>query len=139
MDAAGKSKIQIFSLWCGIGYVVTILLGWAGFAGFLPPPSPSLDANQVAAIYRGNLTGIRVGMILILISAFLFIPFTAVLTQIIAKIEGGAGPLAYSALMGGFANVILTFYPAIWWMTAAFRPDRAPEFIYLEQIETGTL
>jgi hypothetical protein len=27
--------------------------------------------------------------------------------------------------------MVLTFYPAVWWLTAAFRPERAAELIHL--------
>ena len=29
MKASTKSKIQMFGVWCGIGYIVLILVGWA--------------------------------------------------------------------------------------------------------------
>ena len=49
----------------------------------------------------------------------------------ISRIEGGAGVLTYAFLLGAAGNMVLTFYPAIWWLVAAFRPDRGAELIYL--------
>ena len=34
-------------------------------------------------------------------------------------------------LLGGAGLMVLTFYPAIWWLVAAFRPERAPDLIHL--------
>jgi hypothetical protein len=49
----------------------------------------------------------------------------------LARIEGGFGVLALSALVGGVGTIVLTFYPAIWWLVAAYRPERASELVYL--------
>lgn len=70
-------------------------------------------------------------MLILMVAALVFIPFAAVMTQFIARIEGNAGVLTYTFLLGAAGNMVLTFYPAIWWLTAAFRPDRAPDLIYL--------
>lgn len=132
MNALTKSKIQMFGAWCAIGYVITVFAGWAGAAGFLFPPTPPSDsAEQIAALYQADYTRIRVGMVLVMISALVMIPFTALMSQFISRIEGGAGVLTYTFLLGAAGNMVLTFYPAIWWLVAAFRPERAPELIYL--------
>lgn len=131
MKAMTKSKMDMLGLWMGMGYMVTILLGWAVIAGFIPPPSPSRGVAEVTALYQSDYTRIRVGMIFVMLSAFLFCPYAAVLSRVLARIEGGAGMLSYTALMGGVGNMCLTFYPAIWWLVAAYRPDRAPDLIYL--------
>lgn len=131
MKTTTKSKIQMFGLWSGMGYMATILIGWALIAGFVPPPSPSTSVDQVAALYQADYTRIRVGMIFVMMSALLFCPFAAVLSQVLARIEDGAGVLSYTSLMGAVGNMVLTFYPAIWWLVAAYRPDRAPDLIYL--------
>jgi hypothetical protein len=60
-----------------------------------------------------------------------YVPFTAVVAQQIARIEGGIGVLTISQVMGGVGNVFLTFYPAIWWVVASFRPERAVELTQL--------
>lgn len=124
-------KIQLVGAWCGIGYIVSIFIGWLLIAGFMPPMSPATGAAQIAAVYQADYTRIRIGMIVVMISALLSIPFAAVLAQMLARIEGGAGVVAYTMLLGAAGNMALTFYPAIWWLVAAFRPERAPDLIYL--------
>ena len=132
MDAITKSKIQMFGAWCAIGYVVFVFAGWAGVAGLLfPPTPPSNNAEQIWALYQADYTKIRIGMVLVMIAALVMIPFTAVMSQYIARIEDGAGVLTYSFLLGAAGNMVLTFYPAIWWLVAAFRPERSQELIYL--------
>lgn len=131
MKAITRSKIQMLGLWMGAGYMATILVGWALIAGFVPPPPPTTSVEQVTALFQSDYTRIRIGMVFVMLSAFLFCPFAAVLSQVLARIEDGAGVLSYTALMGSIGNMVLTFYPAIWWLVAAYRPDRAPDLIYL--------
>ena len=131
MKTTTKSRIQMLGAWCGVGYIVTILVGWALIAGFLPPTSPQTGADEIAANFTANVTSIRIGMVVVMFSALIFIPFAATLTQALTKIEGGAGVLTYSCLLGSAGNMVLTFYPAIWWLVAAFRPERSADLIYL--------
>ena len=131
MKPTTYSKIQMFGAWCGVGYIVAILVGWAVAAGFFPPHSPSASATDIAAIFQTDYTRIRIGMVMVMFSALIFIPFAALFAQYIAKVEGRIGILTISATLGAAGNMMLTFYPAIWWLTAAFRPDRPIELIYL--------
>lgn len=132
MNPLTKSKIQMLGAWCSIGYMVTVFLGWAGIAGLLFPPTPPSDtAEQIAALFQTDFTRIRIGMVFVMISAMVMIPFAAVMSQFLSRIEGGAGVLTYSFLLGAAGNMVLTFYPAIFWLVAAFRPERAPELMYL--------
>jgi hypothetical protein len=117
----------MFGVWCAIGYLVALFIGWGAIAGFLPPTAPSADAAQIATLYHGDYTRIRIGMLVVMLSALIFIPFAAVTSQFIARIEGTAGVLTYTFLLGAAGNMVLTFYPAVWWLTAAFRPDRRDE------------
>src|SRR6202007_123092 len=57
--------ISIHSCWV---FFVLFVLGWGVLAGFLPPPAPHDTALQVARQFRGNTTGIRVGMVIAIFS-----------------------------------------------------------------------
>jgi MFS family permease len=126
-----RSSIHMFGVWCAIAYILMLLLGWGLIAGFVPPIHPNAGAIQVAAQFRHDHTQIIIGMVVIMFSALVFIPFGAVLTHFIKQIEGGAGVLTYSALLGCAGNMILSFYPAMMWLVAAYRPNRNPQLVYL--------
>ena len=127
-----KSTIDMFGAWCGIGYIVAVFLGWAIIPGFLfPPVSPSTSAGDIWASYQTNYGNIRVGMVVLMIGALVFIPFAAVLTRYMVRVEEGVGTLTITFILGAAGNMMLTFYPAMWWLGAAFRPERAAEIIYM--------
>lgn len=131
MDSMTRSRIQMFGLWCGLGYLALVLIGWGAVAGFLPPTHPIDGALKIGHLYGNDHTRIRIGMLLVMLSALVFIPFAAAVAQFIARIERGAGILTYTFLLGAAGNMCLTFYPAIWWLVAAFRPDRAAQLTLL--------
>lgn len=131
MTASAKRRIQMFCAWGGFWYMGILLLGWGLIGGYLPPHSPAASASEIAAIYQGDVTRIRIGLVVMMVGAFMCIPFTAILAQYISRIEGKPGILTYFTLMGGLGNTFLSFYPAIFWLVAAFRTDRSPELIQL--------
>lgn len=127
MKASIKAKAQLFGIWCGPGYVAGVIIGFALVAGFLPPHQPSAGAEVIANLISADLGRIRIGMLILMFAAMIAIPFTAAVCRFVTQIEGEAGMLTYCVLMGGLSTAILTFYPAIWWLVAAFRPDRLAE------------
>lgn len=131
MTAQAKYRTNLFCAWAGFGYLGVLLLGWALVAGFLPPHRPAAGVAEIAAIFQGDVTRIRIGMVLTMIGAALCIPFTAILARYIARIEGSPGVLTYSMVLGGMGNTIVTFFPAIFWLVAAYRPERSPDIIYM--------
>jgi hypothetical protein len=111
--------------------MIILLIGWWIIAGFLPPPSPSTSVEAVATLFREDVTRIRIGMVLVMWGALVFIPFAALVSYFLSRVEGGFGVLAGTALLGGAGNMVLTFYPGIWWLVAAYRPDRSAEITYM--------
>ena len=121
----------MFCAWAGIAYMGFLLLGWGLIAGFLPAHRPSAGVAEIAAIFQNGAMRIRIGMVIAMFSAVLCVPFTAIMARYIARIEGSPSVLTYAMLLGGMGNTLLSFYPEIFWLTAAYRPDRSPEAIYM--------
>lgn len=131
MDVALNRKVHLACTWGGVYYVVLVTLGWCLVAGFLPPHPPEADLQTVVDIYQNQATRIRIGMVIMMFGAMAYIPFTAAIAEFIARFEGRAGLLTFMQLLAGLANAIFTFYPAVWWLIASYRGDRAPELIRL--------
>lgn len=123
-----NTRSQVLCAWCGILCPLVAFGGvWLG-AGFLPPHLPMASALEIAAIYQQNATGIRVGMVILLISGALYLPFTAAITVQMRRIETRATPVLTCTQFGaGISSCMLFIVPALIWTATAFRPERNPD------------
>lgn len=124
-------KDQIFCSWCGVGFMLVLLGAWAILSGYLPPHSPTMTAHEVAAFYQANPVRIRLGLVLSLLGTVLFIPFSAVISAQMSRIEGKFPVWTYVQLMAAAGTVITFVVPFLIWQTASFRPDRDPNLTQL--------
>ena len=131
MNDEARAKVDLFGAWCALVYLAAVFGGWGLAAGFLPATPPSSGADEILALFQADTTRIRVGMLILMFAALVFIPFAATAARYLAKVEGSFGTLSCVFLLGAAGNMVLTFYPAVWWLTAAFRPERAAELVYL--------
>jgi hypothetical protein len=113
------------------GGVVNWLMSFAGLyiAGFLPIISPAASAEQIAALYRANgPLMIEIGSIVFLLASAPFLPFIAVLSTQIKRIEGDRRTFTYLQLVAGAASMTPLIVTPLPWCVAAFRPH-SPEII----------
>jgi hypothetical protein len=116
-------KTNVVGAWCGIAYILLLLAGWWLVGGFFPLHRPSASADEIADFYRHGVIGIRLGMVIVMWGAALFLPFTSTIADFVARFEGRSGPLTRTMTMAGYANAMLTFYPPLWWIIATWRAD----------------
>lgn len=121
-----QMTFQRVCAWSGVICVV-LFFGAFALAGFIPPLSPSLPAEQVAAHYRDNTTGIRIGMDLMLLSGAFYAMFTAVMSGQMRRIPGVSPTMVYTQLGAGSFACLTFLMPAIFFLAASFRPERSPE------------
>ena len=120
------------ALWTVCVYAGLGLLGFAVFAGFWPPPSQDLDAAGIAEYFRSHETGIRIGMVLMVVGAPCYYTWSIALSKIIGRMEGPMGPLSMTEVIGGLMTGVVTAVPAIIWQTAVFRTEvRSPEMVQM--------
>ena len=123
---------DLFGAWCGVFYVVGLLVGWWAIAGFFPLHKPSAGPEEIAAFFRANEMGIKIGMIMVMWASALFMFFVSTVSSFISRFEGNGGALSRTFLLAGYGNAMLTFYPPMWWLVNAFRPHERPaELTYL--------
>lgn len=109
-----------------------LFAGWFLIAGFTPLHQPSAGAEEIATVFCGNENGIRLGMVIVILGAAIFLPFTATVADFVSRVEGRNGTLTRIVTMAGYGNAMLTFYPPMFWLVAAFRPKaRSAEITYL--------
>ena len=71
-------------------------------------------------------------MVIVMWGAAIFLPFTATVADFVSRVEGRNGTLTRIVTMAGYGNAMLTFYPPMFWLVAAFRPnERSAEITYL--------
>ncbi len=120
-----QMTFQRVCAWSGL---VCVTLFFAAFiaADFIPPLSPHLGANQVAAFYRQHATGIRIGGCIMLLSGMFYAAFTGVIAAQMRRIPGVPIAAVYVQLAAGAFACLTFLVPAMLFIVTAFRPDRAP-------------
>lgn len=131
MDEKTSLKYQLICAWCGPAFVALFIFFWMHVAGNFPGPSPALDSSQLTARYLGDLDGMRLGFVASLVVITLYMPWTALLSAQMARIEGRYPVLAFLQLIGGGLTVMVVSFSAFFWVTALFRPERDPALFQL--------
>ncbi|MDT5107765.1 MAG: hypothetical protein QOI25_5278 [Mycobacterium sp.] len=117
-------RAQRISLWITTFFGAILLLAFVAFPGFLPPMSPQTPADQVAAFYQQNAAMIRFSMITF--NLCMLVPFFMTIVLQIKRMALPSHLLAYSYLCGIAGGATLFAIADIFWLIAAFRPDRNP-------------
>jgi hypothetical protein len=97
------------------------------FPGFVHPMSPTMSADEVAAFYRDDTSRIRYSMILFNWFCVGLIPILMLLVMQIRRMAHSTPILSYSLLACAAGGPSLFLIANMFWLLAAFRPERAPE------------
>ena len=108
-----------------------VLLSAFGVAGVIPPPSPTLTAQEVANFYRDNLGQIRAGMITVNLCGVMFIPFYMVIVVQMQRMAHPSRAFAFSYLSAAASAGSIFLFADLAWSIAAFRPERDPQLIMM--------
>jgi hypothetical protein len=115
-------RVQRWAILTGPGMIVVFFIGFV-ISGFFPPPSPMASAQQIADMYSGHTTAIRVGCFVMMFGLGLMAPWGAVLAGQTRRLEGTNPFLAYGQLVCCAIAVIVVELIAMTWAAASFRPD----------------
>lgn len=122
-------SVQKAMAWCGVAFVAVFFAGLI-VAGFFPPVPPNHTAQQVADQYVADKDRIRAGAVIMMISCGFIMPFTAVISAQMARIEGRWTPLCYCNLIAGTVGTVAALLPVLFFLAIAYRPEhRSPELI----------
>lgn len=121
--------IQSAMAWCGVAFVAVFFAGLI-ITGFFPPIPPDNTAQEVAAQYVQDQDRIRAGAVIMMIACGFIMPFTAVISTQMARVEGRWTPLAYLNLIAGTVGTLAALFPVLFFISIAYRPEnRDPELI----------
>jgi hypothetical protein len=97
------------------------------FPGFVHPMSPTISAEEVAAFYRDNVSRIRYSMILFNWFCVGLIPILMLLVMQMRRMAHRTPILSYSMLACAAGGPAIFLIANLFWLLAAFRPERKPE------------
>ncbi len=126
-----NAKNEMICIWSAIAFMVLAMIGLYPLAGFLPPISPNLSAEEVAAIYQANTLSIRLGILVLMTSAGFMCPFVAAIAMNMIRIEGRVGPLTVAQISAGAICALVIVSGSVFLAAAAFRPERDPALIMM--------
>lgn len=116
---------QKLGIWCG--WIFAVLLGFGLLiAGFIPPPSPSLSADEIASIYQSRNGLIRIGLLMAVASNAFYLPFIAMISTQMRRMQGISLMPSYLQLGAGSLGTLMLLLPEMAFLVTAFRPDRDP-------------
>jgi hypothetical protein len=118
-------------LWTLPAVAVIWIAAFLLFPGFTPPMSPRASAAEVAAFYRDDLSRVQASMILFNWFCVALIP---ILMLIVERMRGMAHrtPVLRYCVIGVAAAAPIAFLTStVFWLIAAFRPERSPELTQL--------
>jgi hypothetical protein len=103
------------------------------FPAFAPPMSPGLSAEEVAAFYRDpeNLPRIRYSMILFNWFSVGLIPVLALIVMQIRRMAHRTPIFSYAIIACAAGGPTIFLMANLFWLLAAFRPERDPELTLL--------
>jgi hypothetical protein len=122
-------RLQLIGAYCGLAFMIGLLIGFWPIAGFVPPPSPHWDAPTVAEFFSSKSNRIRLGMLICMAASALLLPFGAVIAVQIKRIEGPHRLLTYTQIIGATCLALEFIFPTAVWQAAAFRPGTDPQFV----------
>jgi membrane protein implicated in regulation of membrane protease activity len=126
-----RMSAQLVSLWMAAVFGVILLAAFLLFPGFFPPMPPDLTARQVAAFYARHQAMIRLSMVTVNFCAIMLMPFFMVIVYQMKRMATPTQVLAYAYLSAAVSGATLIALADLFWLVAAFRPDRDPQVTQL--------
>lgn len=124
---------ELILLWTIPALLLVWLSAFLLFPGFVEPMSPTLSADQVAAFYRDpdHLPRIRYAMIVFNWFCVGLIPVLALLALQVRRMAHRTPIFSYCILGCAAGGPTLFLIANLFWLLAAYRPERDPALILL--------
>jgi hypothetical protein len=122
---------ELILLWTLPALAIIWITAFFLFPGFVHPMSPTMSAEEVAAFYRDETARIRYSMILFNWFGVGLIPIVMLLAMQMRRMAHRTPILSYSLIACAGGPPSLFLIANMFWLLAAFRPERAPELTQL--------
>lgn len=135
-----SSSAQRALIFWSLGMLFIFMLAFVFLIRFVPLPPATLDAAEVAAIYRENSGGIRIGAVIASWVAAFPVPLALVISVQMARLERGFPIWSVLQFAGGCLMSMFLVFPPLLWGAIAFSPDRPAEItLALHELAALTL
>lgn len=131
LPKAGNIKAQWVSLWTGPAVGAVLVIAALAFPGFWPPMSPTMTAGEVAAFYADHTALIRFSQAAFNLCGIMVLPFFMVIVAQMKRMKGQSHVFAYCYLTAVVSGATIFALSNIFFLVAAFRPERNPDLIML--------
>ncbi|AXQ28546.1 hypothetical protein D0B54_07550 [Solimonas sp. K1W22B-7] len=124
---------EIILFWALPALALSWILVFLFFPGFSPPMSPTMSAEEVAAFYRDpqNQPLIRYSLIVFNWFGVGIVAFLSLIMMQMQRMAHRTPILAYCYLGCSTGGPVLFFLADLFWLLAAFRPERDPQLTLL--------
>jgi hypothetical protein len=128
-----KTDGEVILLWTLPVLAMIWLSVFLLFPGFVQPMSPTMSAEEVAAFYRDpeNLPRIRYSMIVFNWFSVGLIPVLALIVMQIRRMAHRTPIFSYGIIACAAGGPTIFLMADLFWLLAAFRPERDPELTLL--------
>lgn len=128
-----NEKFQIMCVWAGPVTFFLFFLALFPLMEFIPPVSPSLSGEELMAKEVGdNIIMVRLGVAVGIFASVFWIPFSAVISLQMSRIEGPRAPILSITQFGaGIITCYSLLVPFLSFAPAFYREHRDPALIQL--------
>jgi hypothetical protein len=124
----GNVRLLRACAWCGPIWAACYLIAFVVCAGFVPPPSPASSAAKIAHLFTTNANGIRIGMLLMMVTCPLFVAWGVVIAALSRRSERSFPVLSWIQIICMGVSAMIIVLIAIFWAAPTFRPgDLSPQ------------
>jgi hypothetical protein len=121
----------LICLWTVPVIGLALLIAFVVFPGFFPPMSPNMSADEVARFYRDHLAEMRFSMVTFNLFGVMLAPFFALIVAQMMQMATPSKVLGFCYLTAAASGATIFALADIFWLLAAFRPERNPDLILL--------
>jgi hypothetical protein len=114
-------RAQLLCVWCGPVMLLSLGIGVAVLAGFVPAPDPTATAQQISHQYVHNLGGIRAGLCLFMAGIALLGPWGAAVAAQTQRSNLGTPALTITQVVCVAVSLMIGLLSCIAWGAASFR------------------
>jgi hypothetical protein len=121
---SSDAKMQRFWLWVAVGGYVFACIGLVPLTRLVPPISPSLGEDAIAAFWAEDVQMKLLGLVICFLGMGMALGFFIVIFLQMKRVEGRSAPLAWMQVAAGLLTVAQGLVMYLLWLANAFRPDR---------------